>query len=255
MAINLVKTYSPPGLFRHLVYIFSTNDRSIILAGDLIGLKKQAVFCNVYNSNVESERQVMWDYLISSQAALSMPWCLGGDFNAIFDSSKKIGGDCNKLTTRNFNAFLLRAKVLDLPLQGMSFTWTNFRDRASWSRLDRFLISPTMLSWFPNMVQRGLSRGLSYHNAIALGESKMDWGPWPFRFLDGWLEDRSMIADALGGWKSCNAKGSKGFVLATKTRVDKYKLKNWIHFKKLKETNLHVYEDNLALVEIGRAHV
>jgi len=31
---------------------------------------------------------------------------------------------------------------MDIPLVGGSFTWSNYRDPPSWSRVDRFFVSP-----------------------------------------------------------------------------------------------------------------
>ncbi|KAK3193984.1 hypothetical protein Dsin_025294 [Dipteronia sinensis] len=60
----------------------------------------------------------------------------------------------------------------DDSFKGMTFMWTNIRERASWARLYHFLVSPLILSWFPKMVQKGFPRSLSDHNVILLGASK-----------------------------------------------------------------------------------
>ncbi|KAK3218922.1 hypothetical protein Dsin_012892 [Dipteronia sinensis] len=50
--------------------------------------------------------------------------------------SERNEGLGNKTSMRNFKAFMDYAKVVDLPMHGMSYTWTNNRDNASWARLD-----------------------------------------------------------------------------------------------------------------------
>ncbi|KAK3189155.1 hypothetical protein Dsin_028716 [Dipteronia sinensis] len=125
-----------------------------------------------------------------------VPWCFGGDFNSVLDPSERSGGVCLLNSLKNFNAFVLKAKVVDLLMQGFKFTWSNRREKASWARLDRFLISPLILSWFPNLVQKSLPCNLSDHNAIIIKVPLVDWGHIPFWFFNGWLEDKALIASA-----------------------------------------------------------
>ncbi|KAK3172180.1 hypothetical protein Dsin_033161 [Dipteronia sinensis] len=117
-----------------------------------------------------------------------MLWCIGGDFNTVLDPLERRGGGvCNMGSVRSFCSFVLRARVVDLPLHGVSYTWCNNRETISWARLDRFLVSPWIHSWFPKLMQKGIPRSLSDHNAILIGEESKDWGPGPFRFYDAWL--------------------------------------------------------------------
>ncbi|KAK2639234.1 hypothetical protein Ddye_027029 [Dipteronia dyeriana] len=83
--------------------------------------------------------------------------------------------------------------VVDIPLRGITFTWSNNREVGSWARLDRFLVSPIILSWYPSLVQRGLPRTIFDHSAIKIGCSKENWGPRPFRFSNEWIEDKKLM--------------------------------------------------------------
>ena len=119
-------------------------------------IKKDIVFCNVYVASVESERRELWDFILSSQQSFSAPWVVGGDFNTVLDSSERKGEGCNLGSIRNFNSFVLQARVVDIPLLGNPFTWSNNRDKESWARLDHYLLAPDILSWFPSLKQTGL---------------------------------------------------------------------------------------------------
>ncbi|KAK0607568.1 hypothetical protein LWI29_016836 [Acer saccharum] len=204
-----------------------TTSRSIILIGALVGVQQEVTFCNVYAANIEGERKELWKYVVEVQNSFPIPWCIGGDFNTVLSPDERRGRGCDMVSIRNFNDFVLRAKVMDLPLDGMPFTWTNSRVSAAWARLDRFLVSPEFLLWFPHLVQRGLPRSVSDHNAIILGEKVVDWGPKPFRFFNGWLEDKRVMSEAIKGWKNCKVEGSKGFTLAAKVRGAKGFMKRW----------------------------
>ena len=80
-------------------------------------------------------------------------------------------------------------------MRGAAFTWSNNRSNGVWARLDRFLISPVILSWFPNLVQNCIPRSISDHSAITLGNSDDKWGPGPFRFHNRWLDDKILMKE------------------------------------------------------------
>lgn len=68
-------------------------------------------------------------------------WCVGGDFNAIRFPVERLGALRMISQMRNFNGFIDDHELVDLPLKGVVFTWTNNLDRRVCSRLDRFLLS------------------------------------------------------------------------------------------------------------------
>ncbi|KAK2659186.1 hypothetical protein Ddye_005719 [Dipteronia dyeriana] len=121
----------------------------------------------------------------------------GGDFNVVLAQSERIGECSNRRSIRNFNSFLNEAKLVDIPLIGMTITWTKSRERTAWARLDQFLFSPEFLAWYPSLVQKGLGRSVSDHNAICIGESKVNWGPIPFLFFNWWLEEKGLMQAAV----------------------------------------------------------
>lgn len=51
--------------------------------------KRCIVFCNVYALNLENERRELWDFLLRAQGSLSLPWCIGGDFNTMLDALER----------------------------------------------------------------------------------------------------------------------------------------------------------------------
>ncbi|KAK3221173.1 hypothetical protein Dsin_015143 [Dipteronia sinensis] len=49
------------------------SDRCIALAGELVKQRKMMVFCNVYAANVESDRKILWEFIIQAQVHVSLP--------------------------------------------------------------------------------------------------------------------------------------------------------------------------------------
>ncbi|KAK2640833.1 hypothetical protein Ddye_022596 [Dipteronia dyeriana] len=97
---------------------------------------------------------------------------MGGDFNTVLRADERKGGGIKLTSLKAFNFFILSARVIDITLNGISFTWSNNRENVVWARLDKFLISSWILAWFPKLFQRGIPRSISDHNAILLGAKR-----------------------------------------------------------------------------------
>jgi endonuclease/exonuclease/phosphatase family metal-dependent hydrolase len=101
-----------------------------------------------------------------------VPWCMGGDFNAIRFPSERLGSVRYAVSMVAFSQFIFDKGLLDIPMMGGGqFSWSNGH---SWSRIDRFLLSSGWEERFPDVVQRRLSRVLSDHFPIMLvcGETR-----------------------------------------------------------------------------------
>ena len=61
----------------------------------------------------------------------------------------------------DFSDFISEQGLVDLPLEGGTFTWSNSKQVASCFRLDKFLLSSDWEEYFPNIHQRQLQRLLS----------------------------------------------------------------------------------------------
>jgi len=59
-------------------------------------------------------------------------------------------------------------ELVDLLLEGGQFTWPNNQENQTWSRIDRFLISPEWVEHFLEVTQRNLTRLLSDHFPLLL---------------------------------------------------------------------------------------
>ena len=52
---------------------------------------------------------------------------------------------------RRFAQVMDDLELVDLPLQGGSFTWSGGLHNQAWARLDRFMVSPSWLNQFSNV--------------------------------------------------------------------------------------------------------
>jgi exonuclease III len=94
---------------------------------------------------------------------------------------------------REFSNFIFEQGLMDIPLVGGKFSWSNNRDDQCWSRIDRFLFSLDWEEQFLDVVQRRLPRLLSDHFPLMLdcGVSTRSGGY--FKFEKMWLKFEGFV--------------------------------------------------------------
>jgi hypothetical protein len=115
-------------------------------------------FASVYGPNDDHKRKHMSDKLVGSMSWWEKPWCIGRDFNVIRSPSERSGDNRYSSSMGEFSDFIIEQRLMDSPLVGSKFTWSNNQDVQCWSRIDRFLFSPAWEEQFPNAIQRRLPR-------------------------------------------------------------------------------------------------
>ncbi|XP_026458552.1 uncharacterized protein LOC113359076 [Papaver somniferum] len=86
----------------------------------------QWVLTNFYGPNKPVERTDLWIELDNiCRYWINLPWCIGGDFNTITKYAEK--KNCKKITRsmQKFNHFIVEHDLIDLPLKGARYTWSN----------------------------------------------------------------------------------------------------------------------------------
>ena len=130
----------------------------------------------------------MWDELIGIQQLWEVPWCYIGDFNIVRFPSEQIGRSRLTPTMENFSEFIEELSLIDLSLEGRSYTWFSGSDQPSMSRIDRAMISYGWEDHYPNVIQRVLPRPISNHFPILVEVGGILRGKSPFRFKNIWLK-------------------------------------------------------------------
>ena len=94
----------------------------------------------------------MWDELIGIQHYWDVPWCYIRDFNIIHFPSEWLGGLRLTLAMETFSKFIEELNLIDLPLEGESYTWSSGSDQPSMSRIDRALVSHDWEDHYPDVI-------------------------------------------------------------------------------------------------------
>ncbi|WMV34480.1 hypothetical protein MTR67_027865 [Solanum verrucosum] len=184
----------------------------------------------VYSPNNREEREeVLWE-LCSVRGLFSGPWVVGGgggNFNIVrFPSEKRNCTRFNKAMT-DFTDFIEDAELVDIQLAGDVFTWKKGEGHDPAARLDRFLISEEWENTFKNIKQSTLQRVISDHCPLIL-----ECGNWErpnsyFKFENWWLQTENFKEMVKIWWDSSIFRGKLDFILASKLKYLKGKLKEW----------------------------
>jgi hypothetical protein len=113
---------------------------------------------------------------------------------------------------------------MDLPLAGGVSTWAN---NLSWSRLDRFLVSPDWELSYPGLMQKKLLRVCLDHAPIVLMRGCERIGKSAFKSENMWLKEEGFVDKVKSWWSSFYFMGSPSFILAQKLRALKEEIKRW----------------------------
>ncbi|KAK2660473.1 hypothetical protein Ddye_007006 [Dipteronia dyeriana] len=79
-------------------------------------------FCNVNGAITKSDRKVLWDVITNTMNSISVPWVVGGDFNAVFDTSERIYALEDRLAVIDTKAVVgwLKPKINGLKMNNLS---------------------------------------------------------------------------------------------------------------------------------------
>ena len=197
-----------------------TGSRWILIEGRINYLNFECCIGVIYGHNDRANRFAMFEELKEKAENIKKPILILGDFNVTLHSGERTGFVTCSRSMRDFSKWINDLRLLDIPLQGVRFTW---RRNESKSKLDRALCSNEWLTTFPNMNLRGLSRSFSDHNPLLLVlEEFNDWGPKPFRCYDAWFLHPHFKSFIINEWRN-----APNVSLHTKLKILKTPLRNW----------------------------
>ncbi|GJQ94896.1 RNA-directed DNA polymerase, eukaryota [Tanacetum coccineum] len=130
------------------------------------------------------------------------------------------------------------------------FIWCH-RSASKMSKLDRFLMSESLLSECPNLSAITLDRFLSDHRPILLRESTHDYGPIPFWFFHYWLEMEGFENFVNEVWHEAPVDNSNDMInMMNKLKYLKKKICVWNGMRQSPKTRKHVLKQELADLEM-----
>ncbi|GJR10947.1 RNA-directed DNA polymerase, eukaryota [Tanacetum coccineum] len=148
----------------------TVSDNFIAIYGTWLPSNSKILFVVVYAPQQLSMKRSLWDYIASLLRRWNGESIVMGDFNDVRCKEERLGSLFNPLGARLFNKFIKSSGLVEVKLEGYSFTWSH-PSASKMSKLDRFLVTEGMLSVFPSMSAICLDRHLSDHRPILLHEA------------------------------------------------------------------------------------
>lgn len=121
------------------------------------------ILTNIYGSCEHDRKPTFVDWLQNIDMAADWDWLLVGDFNLIRnpDNKNKPGGDINEMLM--FNEAISSLNIVEIPLKGNKYTWSDKQENPLLVRLDWFFTSRSWLSLYPGTKTYTLSTDTSDH--------------------------------------------------------------------------------------------
>ncbi|GKB91348.1 RNA-directed DNA polymerase, eukaryota [Tanacetum coccineum] len=180
---------------------------------------------------------------------------IGGDYcNGEFDGGRlyaeRHGSTFNQSSSRVFNNFITSSGLVDVNLEGYSFTWSH-PSASKMSKLYRFLVSEGIIPYFPSLTALCLDRHLSDHRPILLRELSTDYGPTPF--YHSWFKCDDFDAMVEQAWNSFSYSDANGLIRFKKKLQDLKKfIRSWVKDKKLQQAGV-IHSIKSELIDIDKA--
>jgi hypothetical protein len=181
----------------------------------------------VYGPCQGLERDNFVSWLYNLQIPVVENWLLLGDFNFIRspENRNKPGGDVSDMFL--FNEIIGHLGLLELPLKGRSFTWSNMQKIPLLEQLDWFFTSSNWISDFSNSVVLPMARTGSDHVPCVVTINTSIPKCRLFRFENYWVDLPGFMDCVTSSWSKTSNKTYSSAILADKLKGLRHDLKKW----------------------------
>lgn len=205
---------------------------------------------NVYGPSQGEHRELFTEWLFNIDIPNNEEWLFLGDFNYFRspDNRNKPGGSVQDMLT--FNDFIREQHLVEIPIKGRMYTWSNMQVDPLLEQIDWFLTSTKWTSTFPNTIVKPLSRPVSDHIPCSvIIETKIPRIKI-FRFENYWIAHPGFFEVVQQAWnrqlqlKNANATSA----LCQKFKHLRQALKQWS--RKISRLSTAIENTNKALTEL-----
>nr|GEX76886.1 RNA-directed DNA polymerase, eukaryota [Tanacetum cinerariifolium] len=127
-----------PNVFHKEHHIISDN--FVALYGTWISNRMKLLVISMYASQSVSSKRMLWRYISSLITRWNGESMVMGDFNEVRRMEERWGSTFNAQGASVFNSFITSLGLIDVQLEGYSFTWAH-PSASKMSKLDRFLVT------------------------------------------------------------------------------------------------------------------
>lgn len=212
-------------------------------------------FTGVYGPPGDDDKLVFLQELRDVRAACSGPWLVMGDYNIIVNAEDKNNANLNRAMMGRFRRLINDLGLIDVPLHGRKFTWSNQQDSPTLVRLDRALCSTGWEQAFPDNLMQSAATDSSDHCPLLLSLHAVKPGKARFHFEAFWTKLEGFQNAVEIAWSSVPVSSCPFDTLARKFRATVRGLQSWSQ-KKVGHVNsqLGLAREVLHQLEIAQDH-
>nr|GEX43785.1 RNA-directed DNA polymerase, eukaryota [Tanacetum cinerariifolium] len=177
------------------------SDNFIAIYGIWLTNNVKVLLISIYAPQQPAYKRVLWEYLSTLLGRWNGEVIVMGDFNEVRRKEERRGSVFNQAGARFFNQFITTSGLVDVKMEGFSFTWSH-PSAMKMSKLDRFLVSDGIILLFPSITTFCLDQHISDHRPILLREILLDFGPTPFQFYHSWFSYNGFDEMVEKTWRS-----------------------------------------------------
>ena len=203
---------------------------------------------NVYGPCQGEQRNHFIHWLCSLNIPSNEDWLFVGDFNFIRapNNPNKPGGSINDMNT--FNDFIRCQSLIELPIKGRSFTWSNMHLDPLLVQLDWFFTSTNGTPSYPKTLVKPLGKPVSDHiPCVVTIETKIPKSKL-FRFESFWVQHPGFMQIVESSWAKPVHSSNTATILCRKFKTLRRDLKHWS--KGISKLSMAIENSNKALCEI-----
>ncbi|GJS39916.1 RNA-directed DNA polymerase, eukaryota, partial [Tanacetum coccineum] len=216
-----------PSVFRKEHHVVSDN--FVALYGSWVSNQAKLLMVSIYAPQSITSKRSLWSYISSLISHWDGHCMIMGDFNEVRCMEDRLGSVYNAQGANEFNSFISNSGLVEIQLEGYSFTWS-FQSAKKMSKLDRFFVSDGLLSLFPHLSGICLDRHLSDHRPILLREVVTDYGPSPFRVYHSWFSLQGFDQMVSETWNNIDLDDNNKMVrFKKKLQILKKEIRSWVN--------------------------
>jgi hypothetical protein len=145
-----------------------------------------------------------------------------------------------------FNEIIGHLGLLELPLKGRRFTWSNMQAQPLLEQLDWFFTSAEWISSYPNTTVMPLANTASDHVPCVVNIDTVIPKASIFRFESFWVDQPGFMDCVKKPWDTNSTKKYTSAIIAGKFKALRYALKHW-HMN-LSQLKFYIQHCNKAIL-------
>lgn len=203
---------------------------------------------NIYGPCSGDERNTYTKWLYNLDIQATEDWLILGDFNYIHapDNRNKPGGNVQEMFT--FNDIIRKQHLIELPIKGRSYTWSNMKQDPLLEQLDWFFTSLHWTNIYPKTMVKPLGKPVSDHIPCVVNIETTIPRCKLFRFEPYWLLHSGFMELVQNVWSRPVQASNAATVLCRKFKALRRELKIWS--KSISRLSIAIENSNIALADL-----